>query len=387
MFFRFCMISARRAHRLMKTPSLFPIVLFLLLILSCNENKTSKVPTNVEEPYITYELDGFQRKYLDENLQEVNYKSKAAYYREAYYSNGRPVVDSITKDYYMTGELKFIGHKSTDYPDDVIGQATWYHKNGNIEKQYTTNSNGEIEGQELTFYEDGAKKSITNYENGKLNGQSLEYYNNGKLKSEYYYRNDLANGICKDYFENGNLQMSSNMVDGKQDGVGYEYYESGKLWASSHYVKGELHGEEKEYYENGKLKSKGKYKNGNKTGLWEYYDQNGSRSYKDYNRKDINSRQMSSTTIDTSSEGYDAGYLQGLNDGRNGSGHGDNFDDVNNYHDEGNTRYQEGYSEGYNDGYSLGKSEFEENKKKEEEAKRIKEKKEAEAVCPIVVEI
>lgn len=322
----------------------------LLLLFSCDQprqSKQTKIANKNKEEYINYSPNGFQRKYFDTNFNEVHYKSKAAYYREAYYAHGKPIADSITKDYYITGELQFIGHVVSENPDVLRGLGTWYHKNGKIDTKYTVNEKGEIVGQLLSFYESGKRKSVYNYRNG------------------------LTNGECKDYYENGNLKLSSNMIDGKQNGLTYEYYESGKLFAKFSCVKGVLDGEATEYYENGKIKSKGKYVNGSKYGLWEYYDTYGNLSYQD-SKATVNYstqqrlRSSSTTPDDAYSEGYDAGYEQGQYDGRHGKSHGYGYDDSSSYYGHYETRYQEGYEEGYDDGYSSGYSDYEDEEGEED---------------------
>ena len=343
------------------------VIWFLIAIffISCNEGKNTNRMATVEESHPKSKPDGFQLTYFDSNFKEVQSKAGASYYREAYYLNGKPIVDSIAKDYFITGELQFVGHISSENPDVLYGQCTWYYKNGQIDTKHYVNSNGEIEGQSLSYFDNGAKKIICNYTNGKLDGHYVEYYLNGNKKVDYYFRNGLTNGMCKNYFENGKLQLSSNMIDGKQDGVGNEYYESGKLYATFHCVNGVLQGEAKEFYENGRLQSKGQYINGAKTGLWEYYDAKGLLSYKNHNQQTINpsytARSRSNTPDDAESEGYDNGYEQGRYDASHGKSHGYGYDDGTSYYDYYETRYQEGYEEGYEKGFSEGQSEYEED--------------------------
>lgn len=361
-----------KQDNIMKYISLFCLLLILLLPTSCNENGNYNKSAN-KEPYINYEDSGFLRKYLDSEFQVVHYKSKAAYYREAYYSNGIINGDSITKDYYISGELQFVGHIVSENPDVLSGQGTWYYRNGQIETQYKVNSKGLIQGKVLSYYENGIKKSISNYSNGKLNGKYTTYFPNGNIQYDYQYKDDLTNGLCKEYFENGRLKISSNMIDGKQNGKGYEYYESGKLYATFYCVSGTLQGEAIEYYENGKMKSKGNYSNGSKNGIWKYYDTTGFMTYTNHSQRVIipngnyNTPRNSETPDDAYNNGYDEGYNQGLEDGRSGKSHGSGYDDSSNYYDYYETRYQEGYEEGYEEGYYEGKSRYEDEQEDEED--------------------
>jgi antitoxin component YwqK of YwqJK toxin-antitoxin module len=319
-----------------------------LLCLGCQGTKRKRAAINEQpkEEYIEYASDGFVRKYFDTQFNLVHYKSKATYYREAYYANGQPIVDSIAKDYYITGELQFIGHIASENPDVLFGLGTWYYKNGNIETKYSLNKKGEIEGK------------------------CLSYYNSGKLKSEYYYKDGIMNGNSTEYYENGNVKLHSQMVGGKQSGETKEYYESGKLYAVFHCSNGVLNGNAKTYYENGKIQSEGTYTNGSKNGLWKYYDLDGNFSYQDPNQtvhySNIPSPSRSNTPDDAYSEGYDAGYEQGQYDGRHGKSHGYGYDDSSSYYGHYETRYQEGYEEGYDDGYSSGYSDYEDEEGEED---------------------
>jgi hypothetical protein len=169
-----------------------------LLCLGCQGTKRKRAAINEQpkEEYIEYASDGFVRKYFDTQFNLVHYKSKAAYYREAYYANGQPIVDSIAKDYYITGELQFIGHIASENPDVLFGLGTWYYKNGNIETKYSLNKKGEIEGKCLSYYNSGKLKSEYYYKDGIMNGNSTEYYNEDlkllKCKSGYI----LKDGTC-----------------------------------------------------------------------------------------------------------------------------------------------------------------------------------------------
>lgn len=169
----------------MKNP-LIAIILIYWGLLSCNNSNNDSYKS--DNLLSNKKSNGFHITYFDSDFNEVSSKSSAAYYREGYYLNGQPLTDSLTKDYYITGELQFKGHLKSENPDVLYGKCTWYYKNGNTEIEYSLNENGEIEGPTYSYYENGAKKVISNYSNGKVEGHYTEFYINGKKKADYYFK-------------------------------------------------------------------------------------------------------------------------------------------------------------------------------------------------------
>lgn len=237
---------------------LINIIIYLLvygLCISCNTNPSTMhqfiSQSSSPDQYLNYDTTGYIRKYFNYNWDIVHYKSKATYYREAYYINGKIVSDRIARDYYSSGQLQFEGYIASEAPDILIGMGIWYNKDGSISIKRTTDLQGRLQGEETHYFPNGNVMERRNYKDGIPAGKY----------------------IC--YYENGNKKQTGEYSDGKQHGIQYEYYEDEKI----HYVYtlsyGKLDGAAKEYYENGKLKAKGKYTNGIKKEIWYYYDKNG----------------------------------------------------------------------------------------------------------------
>lgn len=242
-------------------------IIFLLIIgvcVSCDQHSTTSYNNSsydtYSEPYLDYDSTGHMRKYFNGNWEIVHYKSKATYYREAYYINGKIVSDSIARDYYSSGQLQFEGYIASENPDVLIGTGVWYNIDGTISTKRTNDSQGRTQGDVIQYFPNGKVMEKTNYKDGIPIGKYVRYYENGNKKQVGEYR------------------------DGKQHGIHYEYYENGKLNCMYTLSYGRLDGAAKEYYENGRLKAKGNYTNGIKKGIWYYYDENGSLTKKDHDK-------------------------------------------------------------------------------------------------------
>ena len=174
-------------------------------------------------------------------------------------------------------------------------------------------------GQVVTYYENGALKSLFTYKNDKKHGPYSTYHMNGLLSESGIVLNERpwtifnkfdtsgnsidfgdiikGNGIEKEYHENGTISRTVEYKNGGywntlqildslgnelkkgsiKDGSGitFYYYDNGSLKKEVHYLKGIKNGEIKQYHKNGNLKIKGDFLNDLKEGKWERYDSNG----------------------------------------------------------------------------------------------------------------
>jgi antitoxin component YwqK of YwqJK toxin-antitoxin module len=65
--------------------------------------------------------------------------------------------------------------------------------------------NGKLEGEVLSYAENGQLKSKGNYKNDKLEGEMLSYHENGQLKSKLNFKNGKKEGEQLFYDENGQM--------------------------------------------------------------------------------------------------------------------------------------------------------------------------------------
>ncbi len=87
--------------------------------------------------------------------------------------------------FYINKELaifdKFIEYEEYKiFPLGYSGMYREYHENGNLYKQFY-HINGKIQGEFLTFYDNGNRQIICDYVQGEKFGRNIEYKINGEL--------------------------------------------------------------------------------------------------------------------------------------------------------------------------------------------------------------
>ena len=80
-----------------------------------------------------------------------------------------------------------------DFPNKLLKRYRMYDKKG------------VLNGNSISYYEEGNIQSIFPYKNNLIEGLVIRYYENGNIKEEVNYKNDKMNGEAKSYDENGKL--------------------------------------------------------------------------------------------------------------------------------------------------------------------------------------
>ena len=80
-----------------------------------------------------------------------------------------------------------------DFPNKLLKRYRMYDKKG------------VLNGNSISYYEEGNIQSIFPYKNNLIEGLVIRYYENGNIKEEINYKNDKMNGEAKSYDENGKL--------------------------------------------------------------------------------------------------------------------------------------------------------------------------------------
>ncbi len=140
-----------------------------------------------------------------------------------------------TKDYAKQGRYE------KSYPSGKVYEQAWYE-------------NDTLQGEKITFFENGDTQSIFLFDKGKYEGAFKEFYENGKLMQEGIYENDQMNGSIKTYYKTGALKEIATMSANEENGPFTEYHENGKIKVEGAFKDGDNeHGELKFYDENGVL--------------------------------------------------------------------------------------------------------------------------------------
>jgi antitoxin component YwqK of YwqJK toxin-antitoxin module len=74
------------------------------------------------------------------------------------------------------------------------------YPNGQIKERLKKNINGELNGEQLFYYENGQLERKENYINGNKNGQEIWYYENGQISMKENFVNGKANGEYTWYY-------------------------------------------------------------------------------------------------------------------------------------------------------------------------------------------
>ncbi len=110
-----------------------------------------------------------------------------------------------------------------------VGSWRYYQKNSDklLTIEYY-NSNGQLDGERIVYYDNGEIAEKTFYENGKLHGKALNYSLKGVLLKFLLYHNGELHGEAKFYNPKGELIVKGIYKDGKKHGV-WSYFENSKL--------------------------------------------------------------------------------------------------------------------------------------------------------------
>lgn len=222
-----------------------------------------------------------------------------------------------------------------EYVDDKkVGTWIHYHDNGEKEFEEKYNENGLLDGERITWDEQGNILSTETLKNGQLNGFRRNFINqklvgeeeasdgerlwsktyfreNLNIKSEFNFDKNKAMEFIKEYHLSGQLKLSRQslvlMKDGKREhkfpipvGEWKEWYENNVVKMSGEFdnsgtgthnwfyknsdkcaefntVNGLLDGKAEGWYDNGNLFFSGGYKKGKINGLWKIYFANGNK--------------------------------------------------------------------------------------------------------------
>lgn len=109
------------------------------------------------------------------------------------------------------------------------------YPNGKMKIQYTyfirPDGTRVKNGLEISWYENGQKKSEGEYQNGKKVGVWVSWYDNGIIGQKGTYQDDQKNGLWMKNYRNGNKESEGFYKNNLREGSWKKWYESGKLWA------------------------------------------------------------------------------------------------------------------------------------------------------------
>lgn len=183
--------------------------------------------------------------------------------------------------YHSNGNVASIEHfienpktKKVDFKD---GTFYTFNTNGNMTSKRIYKNDKEIDGFIWNYHPNGNYSYAGRVKNGEANGIQTLYYDNGKVEIKSNFLNGKLHGTLTKYDYEGNTIYIENYLNGALNGQKTEFYRNGNKKATLNYKNDKLEGTIAEYWENGRIKTKGAYINNKATGYWVTYNKKGIR--------------------------------------------------------------------------------------------------------------
>ena len=211
-----------------------------------------------------YALATFNKGLLNGSYEEYRYKNISKRYN---YKNGLQEGEQIT--FYSEGNKR----STTNYKKGVRLSMTNLHENGQLEDTETYDELGQRNGTVISYDNTGKVKNETTYVHGSMQGKSIDYNPDGTTKIAYY-KDSKPEGVYQMLYTNGKTKTEGlNNNNSNKTGKWTDFYESGNLKSEIYYTDGIMDGSAILYYENGKIASATEYKQGKKNGKYEEYNE------------------------------------------------------------------------------------------------------------------
>ena len=205
----------------------------------------------------------------------------------------------------LSGELLFENGEAN-------GIQKYYDDDGKLteEKSYLK---GKLEGKRTTYFPSGNKELEENYHDGILDGRTTTYYVTGGVNCEYGFLKGDLDGPAACYYLNGSKKSESSYVKGKREGKYNAYNKMGDVSITESYIGGELSGKYKKFYDKTAIEEEADYDAGKVVSSYKKYYSN-SKLKAEYNYKDkkiISSAEYFPTGVKQSESDYnDQGNIQ-----------------------------------------------------------------------------
>lgn len=183
---------------------------------------------------------GLWKKYYDEDENQLRYEGTFEHGREKglfrFYQPGQdhPAATKLFSVENDTVEVKFFTQRKNlisegKMKDSLrIGLWKYYHQNSDKLMMTENYKNGNLEGEKITYYENGTPAERSFYSNGQLEGEKIMYSVKGVVLEHLTYTNGELHGPAKFYNGKGELVTEGNYKNDRHYGV-WKYYENGKL--------------------------------------------------------------------------------------------------------------------------------------------------------------
>ena len=143
-----------------------------------------------------------------------------------------------------------------------------YEKDDFFMKRRTfLNNEGEYDGLEIEWYENGNKKGEITWKDDYEDGLWTSWYENRQKKIEQTFKDGKQDGLLTGWYEKGEKIEEQTWKDGKRDGLWTNWYKNRQKALERTYKDGKQDGLGIGWYENGEKFSEVTYKDGKQDGL------------------------------------------------------------------------------------------------------------------------
>ncbi|WP_062059537.1 toxin-antitoxin system YwqK family antitoxin [Aquimarina longa] len=196
------------------------------------------------QEYNQYDANGkrhgkWQKKY--DNSDQLRYEGTFDHGKEVgefkFYkpnSGNLPTAVKLFSKNNDTINLRYFSQKGKVISEGLMvgknrtGLWKYYHKNSDKTMMTEYYEYDKLNGEQLTYFENGQLTEKIIYVNGKRNGKRVIYSEEGLIMKEFMYENDQLHGVTKYYDTKGILIIEGNYKRDRKNGV-WKYYKDGKL--------------------------------------------------------------------------------------------------------------------------------------------------------------
>ncbi len=213
--------------------SLFLLFAFLFIGQASAQEEINQLDANGKR-------HGLWRKTFEENPNQVRYEGRFEHGKETglftFYILGqdKPAATKFFSPDSDTAQVKFLTQKGSVISEGKmlgekrVGEWKYYHLNSDKLMMTENYTDGMLEGEKVTYFENGTPTEKSNYKAGELHGEQLIFSEKGVLLKKFTYSNGELHGPARIYNGKGELLIEGNYRNDKHHGI-WKYYENGNL--------------------------------------------------------------------------------------------------------------------------------------------------------------
>lgn len=192
------------------------------------------------------ERHGEWRGFYDKEETQPRYEGTFKHGQEIglfkFYEEGlkNPVATKLFSPGSTLVEIKYLSQAGKTISEgkmkDKKRTGTWkyYHKDSERIMMIENYSEDQLDGEKLTYYENGQLAEKASYLQEKLEGERILYSEKGVILEHLQYVNGELHGVAKIYNGKGELLSEGKFKRDKHHGT-WNYYENGKLKETKEY--------------------------------------------------------------------------------------------------------------------------------------------------------